>query len=149
MNFATTKDYDDILKIFRKHKKWFPHVRPDYIETMIKDDKCILDGGVIITFHKLKRRQKIGNIQMVPGQYKLHQIVKVDEDANTKEIMQKFFDYCDGDVYLTVKSDNDRAKAFYNKMNMEYVGDSHSRNGKHIYNIFRKIKQKKSLDKFM
>ena len=35
MLFAGEKDFDSIKSVFYKHKKWFPHVRTDYMKRMI------------------------------------------------------------------------------------------------------------------
>jgi hypothetical protein len=35
MIFAEQSDFDKIKSIFYKHRKWFPHVRTDYMMRMI------------------------------------------------------------------------------------------------------------------
>src|SRR5210317_1250792 len=74
MIFAKKIDFEKVKQIFYKHKKWFPHVRTDYMMRMIDRKQLILEDGVLITFTHAKRRQKIGDVQVEKGDNVLHQI---------------------------------------------------------------------------
>ena len=45
MLFAGEKDFDSIKSVFYKHKKWFPHVRTDYMKRMIAKKQMIFEDG--------------------------------------------------------------------------------------------------------
>ena len=51
MIFAVPSDFDKVKSIFYTHKKWFPHVRTDYMKRMIAKQQLILEDGILITFH--------------------------------------------------------------------------------------------------
>ena len=67
MRLANKKDYEQIKQIFYKHKKWFPHVRTDYMRRMIATNRLIFENEVIITFHHAKRKQTIGDVHVRKG----------------------------------------------------------------------------------
>ena len=68
MILAVPSDFDKVKSIFYSHKKWFPHVRTDYMKRMIDKKQMILEDGILITFHHAKRRQKIGYVQLQKGE---------------------------------------------------------------------------------
>ena len=41
MIFAVPSDFDKVKSIFYTHKKWFPHVRTDYMKRMIAKQQLI------------------------------------------------------------------------------------------------------------
>ena len=67
MILAVQSDFKKVKSIFYSHKKWFPHVRTDYMKRMIAKKQMILEDGILITFHHAKRRQKIGDVQLQKG----------------------------------------------------------------------------------
>ena len=74
MIFAVPSDFDKVKSIFYAHKKWFPHVRTDYMKRMIARQQLILEDGILITFHHCKRKQTIGDVHVRKGDTVLHQI---------------------------------------------------------------------------
>jgi len=74
MIFAKAKDFDKVYAVFKQHRKWFPHVRSDHLKVQIDRKQIILEDGVVIVFHHAKRKQKIGDVQIVKGDTVLHQI---------------------------------------------------------------------------
>jgi len=124
MIFAKKTDFEKVKQIFYKHKKWFPHVRTDYMMRMIARKQLILEDGILITFHKAKRRQKIGDVLLGPGDTVLHQIASDSPGSgNAQSILNNFFEYCKpGCVFLSVRADNLTANRFYVKMNMNLIG---------------------------
>ena len=50
---------EKVKEIFYLHKKWFPHIRTDYMKRMIAKNNLILENDVVITYNFYKRKQKI------------------------------------------------------------------------------------------
>ena len=50
MILATKEDFEQVKSIFYKHKKWFTHVRTDYMMRMIDKQQLILEEGILIIF---------------------------------------------------------------------------------------------------
>lgn len=141
MIFAEEKDFDKVKEIFYSHKKWFPHVRTDYMMRMINKKQLILEDGILITFHHAKRRQKIGDVQVEKGDTVLHQIASDSPGSgNAQSILNNFFDYCPKDVFLSVRADNLTANKFYVKMNMNLIGSTSWSKGTIPGNVYVKRK---------
>ena len=49
MYHAVKSDFEKVKEIFYLHKKWFPHVRTDYMKRMIAKKNLILENDVVIT----------------------------------------------------------------------------------------------------
>ena len=123
MNHAKETDFESVKEIFYQHKKWFPHIRTDYMKRMIERDNLILDDDVVITYNFYKRKQKIGNVIAQQGDCILHQIAAKYHNGSASRVLQKFFEFVNPRrVFLSVRSDNEIAKKFYLKNNMKLVG---------------------------
>ena len=122
MKHAKENDFEKVKEIFYQHKKWFPHIRTDYMRRMIDKGCVVLERDVIITYNFYKRKQRIGNVLAQQGDCILHQIAAKNKDGSASEILQKFFKFVKRRVYLSVRSDNDIAKKFYLRNNMKLVG---------------------------
>ena len=123
MNHAKETDFESVKEIFYQHKKWFPHIRTDYMKRMIAKDNLILDNDVVITYNFYKRKQKIGNVIAQQGDCILHQIAAKYHNGSASQVLQKFFEFVNPRrVFLSVRSDNEIAKKFYLKNNMKLVG---------------------------
>ena len=123
MNHAKETDFETVKEIFYQHKKWFPHIRTDYMKRMIAKDNLILDNDVVITFNFYKRKQRIGNVIAQQGDCILHQIAAKYHNGSASQVLQKFFEFVNPRrVFLSVRSDNEIAKKFYLKNNMKLVG---------------------------
>ena len=147
MIFAVPSDFEKVKSIFYSHKKWFPHVRTDYMKRMIANKKLILEDGILITFHHCKRKQKIGDVQLTVGDTVLHQIASDSPGSgNAQSILNNFFEYCPKDVFLSVRADNLTANKFYVKMNMKLIGTTSWAKGTIPSNVYvmRKNEQKRS-----
>ena len=143
MIFAQKKDFNKVKEIFYSHKKWFPHVRTDYMMRMIDRKQLILEDGILITFHHAKRRQKIGDVQLEKGDTVLHQIASDSPGSgNAQSILNNFFEYCEKDVFLSVRADNLTANRFYVKMDMNLVGTTTWAKGTIPGNVY--VKRKRS-----
>ncbi len=51
MLLAKEEDFEQVKTIFYKHKKWFPHVRTDYMRRMIAKEQMILEEGKLLLIH--------------------------------------------------------------------------------------------------
>ena len=141
IRLATENDYDEVKEIFHNNRKWFPHVRTDYMKRMISKKNLILQDGVLITFHHTKRKQKVGDVQVERGETVLHQIVNKEiGNGKASEVLLEFFEWCPRNVYLSVRSDNLLACKFYDRMDMKLVGIHNWVNGTLKGKVYAKIK---------
>ena len=125
MNHAKEIDFESVKEIFYQHKKWFPHIRTDYMKRQIAQGNLIYDNDVVITYKFYKRKQKIGEIIAQQGDCILHQIAAKHKNGSASKALQKFFEFVEPRrVFLSVRSDNEIAKKFYLKNNMKLVGST-------------------------
>ena len=125
MNHAKETDFELVKEIFYQHKKWFPHIRTDYMKRMIAKENLIFDNDVVITYNFYKRKQRIGAVIAQQGDCILHQIAAKYHNGSASQALQKFFEFVNPRrVYLSVRSDNEIAKKFYLKNNMKLVGST-------------------------
>ena len=130
MNHAKETDFESVKEIFYQHKKWFPHIRTDYMKRMIAKENLIFDNDVVITYNFYKRKQRIGDIIAQQGDCILHQIAAKHKNGSASQALQNFFEFVNPRrVYLSVRSDNEIAKKFYLKNNMKLVGSTTWANG--------------------
>ena len=123
MNHAKETDFESVKEIFYKHKKWFPHIRTDYMKRMIAKKNLILENDVVITYNFYKRKQRIGAVIAQQGDCILHQIAAKNHNGSASQALQNFFDFVKPRrVFLSVRTDNEIAKKFYLKNNMKLVG---------------------------
>ena len=123
MKHAKETDFESVKEIFYKHKKWFPHIRTDYMKRMIAKENLIYDNDVVITYNFYKRKQRIGDVIAQQGDCILHQIAAKNHNGSASQALQNFFDFVKPRrVFLSVRSDNEIAKKFYLKNNMKLVG---------------------------
>ena len=81
------------------------------------------------------------------GDVIIKDMVKEYDDADTKEVINRFFDYVDTYVWCTVRSDNIRACKFYEKVGMERVADIDWKKGELKGYVY--LRKKYSLETFM
>ena len=125
MNHAKETDFELVKEIFYQHKKWFPHIRTDYMKRMIAKENLIFDNDVVITYNFYKRKQRIGDVIAQQGDCILHQIAAKYHNGSASQALQKFFEFVNPRrVYLSVRSDNEIAKIFYVKNNMKLIGST-------------------------
>ena len=125
MNHAKETDFELVKEIFYQHKKWFPHIRTDYMKRMIAKENLIFDNDVVITYNFYKRKQRIGDVIAQQGDCILHQIAAKYHNGSASQALQKFFEFVNPRrVYLSVRSDNETAKKFYVKNDMKLVGST-------------------------
>ena len=125
MNHAKETDFELVKEIFYQHKKWYPHIRTDYMKRMIAKENLIFDNDVVITYNFYKRKQRIGDVIAQQGDCILHQIAAKYHNGSASQALQKFFEFVNPRrVYLSVRSDNEIAKKFYVKNNMKLIGST-------------------------
>tara|TARA_B100000287_G_scaffold306194_1_gene289316 strand:- start:253 stop:681 length:429 start_codon:yes stop_codon:yes gene_type:complete len=122
MKHATIEDFDTIKNIFKGYRDIFPYLRFDSLKNKVEEGKVIYDSGVVITYNKYKRNQKLGNVQAKKGDIVIQEIVK-EEAGNSVEVFKRFADFVKEDIWLTVRRDNQKAKRFYDKVGMKVVGE--------------------------
>lgn len=126
LNRATLDQLDEIFSHFYNCREWFPHIRKDYVERNIRAGNVIYDNGIIIIFNQYKRRQRIGNVEAIRGDFILHQILNpyrnTDRRIDASETLAQFCAECKTNVYLSVREENDRACHFYLKNGFQQVG---------------------------
>ena len=77
-----------------------------------------------------KSKQTVGNIIVPKFSTILHQIANGTQGkGNAREVLNRFFEYCSGNVYLTVRQDNLTANKFYVNMGMILIGETMWANG--------------------
>ena len=121
---ASEKDYDKVNMIFQPYKKdYFPHLRKDYLQRMIKNGNVVLDKDVVITYNQYKRKTSMSEGAIAQkGDYVLHQIASKKHNGSASDVLQRFFKLVNARVFLTVRSSNMIAKKFYEKNGMKLVG---------------------------
>tara|TARA_A100001011_G_scaffold53994_1_gene52473 strand:- start:7908 stop:8339 length:432 start_codon:yes stop_codon:yes gene_type:complete len=125
LNHAKDTDFDTVWNIFKNNKKYFPHIRTDYLKRNIAKGQVVLDRDVIIVYNIYKRKQRLNEeILAQPGDCILHQIVAKNRNGSAKEVLHKFFKHINTRVFLSVRSENDIAKKFYEKNGMLKIGDT-------------------------
>ena len=125
MNHAKETDFEAVKEIFYQHKEWFPHIRTDYMKREIAKGNLIYDNDVVITYKFYKRKQKIGEVIAQQGDCVLHQIAAKHKTGSASTALQNFFEFVKPRrVFLSVRSDNEIAKKFYIKNNMNLVGST-------------------------
>ena len=120
---AIINNYENVKRLFDLNRKTFPHVRNSHLRNRIIRNQMIFEDDVVITFHKCKRKQKIGNVSLCKGDVMLHQIVAGNPgNGSAARVLKSFIVEMESSVFLTVRSDNDRAINFYRKVGMKEVG---------------------------
>ena len=138
MNHATVDDFDDIMGVFKQYGDLFPHIRGDKITAMIENNNVVWEDEVLITYNWYKRKQKLGLLEQdkngvyskIPyegqeGDCILHQIAAKNQgDGSGRKVFERFLEYNNGrDIILSVRSENKRARSFYEKYGFKIVSD--------------------------
>ena len=154
MKFATDNDFPEIYELFKKNRKNFPHIRMSHIANRIELKECIYTDGVVIIFKIHKKSVQIGNnTKSQKSDCHLNQIVSSDSNGSGSRVLNQFFDYIasipetSGLIYLNVRTENERARKFYERNGMEWVDKTSWSDGKIEGDVYRKM-VKGSLDMF-
>lgn len=131
MRTITLKDFDKVWEIFKIHKKYFPHIRTDYLKRQIKKKSVILEKNIVINFDVYKRNVKLGNKHFQKGTTILHQIVnKNQRNGNAGIVLKKFIKEMNKPIILSVRNENKIAVKFYLKNKFRKVGKINWSNNK-------------------
>ena len=97
MRHATIEDFDVVKGIFKENRDVFPYLRFDSLKHKIKEGKVVYDTGVVITYNKYKRKQKLGNVQANMGDIVIQEIVK-EEGGDAEDVFLRFVDFWEKDI---------------------------------------------------
>ena len=146
---ATIEEIKEVYGIFAQYEDVFPHIRFDYVQRKIETGRCVYEDDVVITFTVYKRKQRIGdNNHALKGEVMIHQIVNANpSNGKSSDVLQRFFEYTvEGKtVWLTVRSDNERAIKFYGKVGFKDVGNICWMKGKLPGKVFRHLPKSNSV----
>lgn len=123
MKLATVNNLKEVLDIFKQHKEYFPHIRQDYLTRKIVANNMIFQDNVVITFSLYKKDVRLGNLIVPKGHTMLHQIAAGTQgNGSASSVLKQFLEYAGTDVWLSVRANNERAKAFYLKHQFREAG---------------------------
>ncbi len=158
MKFAVKDDFLEISNLFKKNRKLFPHVRMSHILSSIQQNNCIYTDGVVIIFKIQQRTFRIGKItNSHKSDCHLNQIISTARDGSASKVLNQFFNYISllpytsGVIYLNVRSENDRAKKFYERNGMKLIDKtswSESKIEGDVYQIIVKNSESENFDSF-
>ena len=116
------------------------------IASAIERKECIFMDGVVIIFKIHKRSVRIGNNTVSQkSDCHLNQIVSTTRDGSASRVLNQFFDYIasvpehSGLIYLNVRTENDRAKKFYERNGMDLIDKTSWSEGKIEGDVYRKM----------
>ena len=142
MYHAKDSDFDKVKSLFSQHREWFGHVGTGSMRTAILNNSMkfnfksnferkwnssalmIYEDDVLITYNTYKVNRKLGSYNVEKGDCVLYQIGAKNRDGSGSRILNRFFEYINSKVILTVRNNNARAKNFYEKNNMKIVGET-------------------------
>ena len=149
MRFAIQDDFLEISNLFKKNRKLFPHIGMGYLLKSIQQNECIFSDGVVIIFKIHQRTVRIGSItKSQKSDCHLNQIVSSTRDGSASKILNQFFNYisllphASGLICLNVRSENDRAKKFYERNGMKLVDQTNWSDGKIKGDVYKIIVKK-------
>jgi RimJ/RimL family protein N-acetyltransferase len=123
MKLATINNLKEVMEIFKQHKEYFPHIRQDYVTRKIVANNTVFQDNVVITFSLYKKDVKLGNLSVPKGQTMLHQIAAGTQgNGSASKVLKEFLEYAGTNVWLSVRENNERARAFYLKHNFQEMG---------------------------
>ena len=132
MNHATIEQLPELLKIFQKYKKdVFPYLRKDSLQRKIETNGVVYEDGVVITYGVYKRKQHLGTTYALKGDAYISEFpIEEQGNGNASKVLKNFFGSFNSRVWLTVRAENERARAFYIKNGMKEVGSISWSDGK-------------------
>ena len=116
------------------------------IASAIERKECIFMDGVVIILKIHKRSVRIGNNTVSQkSDCHLNQIVSTTHDGSASRVLNQFFNYIasvpehSGLIYLNVRTENDRAKKFYERNGMDLIDKTSWSEGKIEGDVYRKM----------
>ena len=146
MRFAREEDSQEIYELYQKNRKIFPNITMGHITNRIKKKECIYTEGVVIIFRIHQKTVQIGdNTQSKISHCVLNHIVTSFLNGSASRVLNRFFDYiaslphASGVIHLSVRSDNECVKKFFERNEMELVNKTSWDKGKIEGDVYRKI----------
>ena len=127
MRHATLDDFREIYSLIRSHKKWLGHTRTDKLRRRIIANQVIYEYGVVIIYRRYKRQTQVSRRCDVSAKYGdcvLHQIATSKHDGRAAHKFREFCEFIKSDIYLSVRTDNQPAINFYERMGLDLVGET-------------------------
>ena len=153
MRFATDDDFPEICELFKKNRELLPHIRMGHIARKIEERRCIFTDGVVIIFEIHEKSVQVGkSTKSEKSDCHLNQIVSTARDGSASRVLNQFFDfiallpYTSGVIYLNVKSDNERAKKFYERNGMILIDKTSWTDGDVEVDVYQKILKKMDIE---
>lgn len=111
------EEIERIIEIFKKYKKeYFPHVWNTTLRSSYLEGNIAFGEDVAIVFNQYKRSQKIGTTMAKKNDWQIKQIAAMNQgNGSASRMLLKFLAERTGDVWLTVRKSNQRARQFYEK----------------------------------
>jgi hypothetical protein len=127
MRHASLRDLKAIYRHFQKHRDVFPHVRQDALKRRIEARQCVYQDGVFITYQRYKKSTRVGEVLVPAGAIMLHQILNSGQlNGAGSRVFRQFVDEVvkasGGDLYLSVRKENEVAFQFYKRNGMKVAG---------------------------
>ena len=153
MRFATEDDFIDVYDLFKKNRELLPHLRMGHIARKIEESRCIFTDGVVIIFEIHKKSVQVGKkTKSEKSDCHLNQKVSTARDGSASRVLNQFFDfiallpYTSGVIYLNVKSDNERAKKFYERNGMILIDKTGWTDGDVEVDVYQKTLKKMDIE---
>ena len=153
MRFATEDDFIEVYGLFKKNRELLPHIRMGNIARKIEEKRCIFTDGVVIIFEIYEKSVQVGkNTKSELSDCHINQIVSTARDGSASRVLNQFFDfigllpYTSGVIYLNVKTDNERAKKFYERNGMELIDKTNWTDGDVEVDVYQKLVKKMDIE---
>tara|TARA_B100000073_G_scaffold249752_1_gene209992 strand:+ start:2028 stop:2552 length:525 start_codon:yes stop_codon:yes gene_type:complete len=127
------KVIEETMAIIDMYPDIFPHMYKQGFKLVnrIKKGNLVLQDGVMITFTQYLQGGKLSrNATTIkkPKDFIIHQIASDQtQKGATKKVLDEFVDYCKskgaGNILLTVRAFNERARKFYERYGFKYDSD--------------------------
>ena len=127
------KVIEETMAIINLYPDIFPHMYKQGFKLVgrIQKGNLILQDGVMITFTQYSQGGKLSrNAKTIkkPKDFIIHQIASDQtQKGATKKVLDEFVDYCKskgaGNILLTVRAFNERARKFYERYGFKYDSD--------------------------
>tara|TARA_B100000003_G_scaffold1008_1_gene951 strand:+ start:842 stop:1249 length:408 start_codon:yes stop_codon:yes gene_type:complete len=124
-----------------------------HIARKIEERRCIFTDGVVIIFEIHEKSVQVGkNTKSEKSDCHLNQIVSTARDGSASRVLNQFFDfiallpYTSGVIYLNVKSDNERAKRFYERNGMILIDKTSWTDRDVEVDVYQKILKKMDIE---
>lgn len=128
MTYATPADHPNILQLFKTYKSVFPYLRADYLTRKITAGQVIWDNGVVIIFNTYKVNRRLGSkltgVLIHKGDIMLSEMASTTQGSGIAgRILDDFIhEHPTQYIWLTVRTDNERACRFYERHGMTFAG---------------------------